>query len=194
MELELAEIREKTFLVNQVHDITGIDKQNLKELTNRRIIEPKIPSGGKGVSAQFSRYNLYQIAIFMKLRKMEISRKIISQIIGVLLKENECPESLGYLVYKVVNKEGMIHYKPLLISRNQNVEIKSIIKDEEITIECGDERAIEFNINDAKEDDKYELEYFSVVNLTSIGKEIDTKIRAAMGELEIEKSPGPHNN
>ena len=118
---------------------------------------------------------------------MGFSREKAAEIVNQLSEQDANPESLGYLIYKVINKSGTLHYQPLIVGRKNSVIFQTEIALGKINIEPIKGGSIDFSENWADGENIYELDHYCVVNLVKIGIDVDEKINFIQGKREIEK-------
>jgi hypothetical protein len=176
MDVGVFQVKDEFFSSFEVLTILDMPRERLKDWIARNYIKPYKPAQGKGYPAVFTRLNLYQIAIFKKLVEMGLSRDKAAEIVNQLEDQDPKAESLGFLVYMVINKGGVLDYEPRIVERGKNLAFQTEIASDNIIIKPIRGQSIEFEKEQADNDIIYDLEYYSVINLLMIGLSVDKKI------------------
>jgi hypothetical protein len=69
------------FTIPDAADILDIENGRLREWVSREYIKPDFPSEGRGSRHRLTRWNLYQIELFVYLLRRGLARKLASAIV-----------------------------------------------------------------------------------------------------------------
>ena len=78
----------------------GIPRVRLREWTVRGFISPSHPSPGQGKKAEFSRWDVYCVALFKELVEIGFSRKLAGNFISSFFKRMEGSPVISYILFR----------------------------------------------------------------------------------------------
>ena len=89
-----------TFSTLQIEKGLEIPRERLREWIIRGFIKPSHPSPGQGIKTEFSRLDVYKVALFRNLIDLGISRKVAGLYIEKFLPAEDEESGILYIVFR----------------------------------------------------------------------------------------------
>lgn len=97
----------KTFSTLDITKIMNIPRERLRSWMKEEYIKPSVKANGRGTRAEFTKRDVYSVAIFESLLNRGIKRIVASTLINRLLKEDSTLSQDYFIIRNLSEKENI---------------------------------------------------------------------------------------